>query len=346
MKTLKKIYIPHKLTCLIIGVFVGACCSTATLAIEKNKSLFVFHSGLKPSDSTYLTSLLVELKHNISDRKIKTADINELSIAQLKKQLEGSNNCALTIGQPALEKILATRNKTPIFSTLVSRTNLDNLTNRYFRLGSRVTGIYQEQSFKRQLLLGRAINSDNKNIVVILGRKTRYFLDEYRTISQQQSLKLSFDILKHQESPQQSFTRLAEDDGFLIILNEEQQYSQQDLQSLLITSYKKHIPMIGSKTSDSKSAALASIYTPLKRLAKDTATGLQEMCDGKKLSKAKYSEHFAVLINPQIAAYLDYGHLDEKKLAKAVYALEQAEQKSATVKSISENSNSENNSYE
>lgn len=288
-----------------------------------------------------MMSLLVELEHKVSDRKIKTVNTNELSIAQLKKQLEGANNCALTIGQPALEKILATRNNTPIFSTLVSRTSLDKLTNSYSRIGSRVTGIYQEQSFKRQLLLGRAINSDNKNIIVILGRKTRYFLDDYRAISQQLSLKLSFDILKHQESPQQSFARLITDDGFLVILNEEQQYSQQDLQSLLITSYNKHIPMIGSKASDSKSAALASIYTPLKKLAKDTATGLQKMCDGKKLPKVKYSEHFAVLINPQIAVFLNYAHLDEKKLAQAVYALEQAEQKSIAVKNISEHNNYE-----
>lgn len=292
------------------------------MAAENEKTLLLYHSGLEKFDSGYMISLLVELEDKLNNHKIKIVNTRDLNIAQLKSQLEESNSCVLTIGQQALETILATRDKTPIFSTLVSRVNLDNLSNSYARLGSRVTGIYEEQSFARQLLLSQAINPENKNIIVILGRKTRYYLGNYQITSKKQSLDLYFDILKQQESPQQSLTRLSMDTGFLIILNEEQQYSVQDLQSLLITSHNLNIPMIGNKASDSKTAALASVYTPFKTLAKETASGLQQICEKNELPPAKHGEYFAVAINHQIAKSLRYDSINKNKLIKEVLNLE------------------------
>jgi len=151
-------------------------------------------------------------------------------------------------------------------------------------------------------------------------------LNEYQFISNKHSVNLIFDILKQQESSQQSLTRLSVDNGFLIILNEDQHYSDQDLQSLLITSHKLNIPMIGNKVSDSKNAALASVYTPYESLAKETAFGLQKVCDKYELPQAKYGESFAVAINRQIAKSLKYDTIDANKLSKVILNLEKTAQ--------------------
>lgn len=315
-----------KSCCLIASICISLFCTCICLAAEQKKTLLLYHSGLEKFESVYMISLFAELETKLNNLKIKVVNTQDLNIAQLKSQLEESKSCVLTIGLQALETILATRNKNPIFSTLVSRTNLDSLTKSYARLGSRVTGIYEEQSFARQLLLSRAINPENKNIIVILGRKTRYYLDEYQITSNKQSVNLVFDILKHQESPQQSLTRLSVDSGFLVILNEEQHYSDQDLQSLLIASHKLNIPMIGNKVSDSITAALASVYTPYKSLAKETVSGLQQTCDNNELPKPKYGKHFAVAINNQVAESLRYDSINENKLSKLIWDLEKAKQ--------------------
>ncbi len=311
---------------LFVAIGISLSGSCLSMADEHKKTLLLYHSGLENFDSVYMMSLLVELENKLSHYKIKIINTGDLNIAQLKSQLEESESCVLTIGQQALETILATRDKTPIFSTLVSRINLDNLANSYARLGSRVTGIYEEQSFARQLRLSRAINPENKNIIVILGRKSRYYLDDYQVTTKKQSLNLIFDILKHQESPQQSLTRLSVNNGFLLILNTKQQYSDQDLQSLLITSHSHNIPMIGNKASDSKTAALASVYTPFRILAKETALGLQQTCTRRQLPTVKYAKYFSVAINHQLAKSLGYDSIDEKKLTKEVLNLEKKHQ--------------------
>ena len=176
--------------CLFASIFISLCCTGLCIAAEQKKTLLLYHSGLDNFDSTYMISLLAELEKKLTNHKIKIVNTRDLNIAQLKSQLEESKSCVLTIGQQALESILATRDKTPIFSTLVSRTNLDSLASSYARLGSRVTGIYEEQSFDRQLLLSQVINPENKNIVVILGWKTRYYLDNYRITTEKRTLNL------------------------------------------------------------------------------------------------------------------------------------------------------------
>lgn len=311
----------------IICIVSNLYCSSLCLASEQKKKMLIYHAGLEYFDSTYMISLLVELEKKITGYKIHVIDSSELTIAQLKSQIESSKNCVLTIGKQALETVLTARDSTPIFSTLVSQTSLDSLAKSYYRLDSRVTGIYEEQPFVRQLLLSKAVDKNNKNVSVILGRKTRYFLDDFRIVSNQLSLNLSFDILKHQESAQQSLTRLSESKGFLIILNEKQQYSEQNLQSLLVTSHNQKIPMIGGKVSDSINAALASVYTPYKSLAKEVASGLHQMCKNNILPNLKHSTHFAVVINPQIAEFLNYAYLDEKELANSISISEKQNQK-------------------
>jgi len=316
------LYRLFKSTCFFIAFFISLLGSATSFAVEE-KHLLVFHSGLERIDSIFSAALDHELQNKVSSHKLETFNVNGLSQIQLKTQLENTDTCVLTIGLDALEKILATRTKVPVFSTLVSRVHLDNLIEIYSQIGNPLTGIYEEQSFRRQLLLSQSINRDLKNIAVILGRQTRYMLTSYQTIANELSMTLLFDILKLQESPQRSFSRLNIREGFLMLLNDQHHYSERNLPSLLVSSYKKQIPLIGSKILDSDSAAIASIYTPYKTLAAESAKEMQNICHKNSLSKAKYGSQYKIRINRQIAKHLGYEYLSEIELKKSVFYLEQ-----------------------
>ncbi len=311
---------PRKLILLALLFLNSLCASVFSFANEQNQPLLVFHSGLEKIDNLYMMSLIVDLEKKLPTHKLRIIDTNNLSVVQLKAYLEQKQSCVLTIGEQSLRQVLSTRNSTPIFSTLVSKNTLDTLAASYARLGSVVTGIYTEQSFERQILLSKTINNKIENIAVILGRSTRYSLKEYQQISRKQLIPLKFDILKYQESPQQSFARFKFDQGFLLILNDNQNYSPQHLQSLLVTSYRKQMPMIGNKRADSKIAALASVYSPPKTLALETTKGLQQICVENIVPKAKHAESFKVVINNQIAKHLSYEDLNEDELAQSIHA--------------------------
>lgn len=312
-----------KLACLALLMTLDTVMLPTVNATEvKANSLFVFHPGVNQVDNTYTMSLVVELKSQIASHLVQIVDTSKQTPAQLEELMDEPGSCAVTIGQIALEKVLAARTKKPIFSTLVSRTELDRLFESYARLDSSVSGIYHEQSFKRQLMLSKAIDDSTQNIAVILGRQTRYALPRYQKDAQSLSMNLFFNILKHQASPQQYFSRWSVDNGFLIIINDQEHYSNLDLQSLLVTSNKREIALIGGKKADSETAAIASVYTPYAELIKETAEELKKICTGNKLSKPHFSKHYKVVINQQISEYLGYKNLDSRKLEKIIYQLE------------------------
>ena len=140
-------------------------------------------------------------------------------------------------------------------------------------------------------------------------------------------MTLLFNILKDHESIQRAFTKLEIEQGFLIMLNENTHHSKQNTPSLLLTSFKKNIPLIGNKYSDSEIAALASVYTPLAPLVKETVQGVIKMCIAKEFPSPVYSRFFKVRINQSISSYLGLDNLNEETLAKAVSKLEKQTRK-------------------
>jgi ABC-type uncharacterized transport system substrate-binding protein len=305
---------------LIIGIaapfFVHS--SENVISYPANKSLFIFHSKNNLQNEQFYKLLTPALQQNSTFKQVKSFNTSEISQADIAKLLSGSKSCAITIGKPSLEKVLSIRDKTPIFSTLVTKNNLDHLINNYTRLGSQVSGIYQEQSFIRQLYLAQALNPKIENIIMLLGRNTRYALPHYQAISKQHSLQLLFKILNRHASPQQYLSKLKQTNAFLFIVNDFEHYSEKALQSLLLASYRQKTPLIGGKKSDSTVAAVASVYTPLVDLADEVVLNISQFCMDDVLAKAKFSEHYNVAINQQIAKYLNLEHLNEKDLKNSI----------------------------
>ncbi len=283
-----------------------------------DKTLYVFHSNNNEQSQQFYQQLIPALKQQTQFQHIKSINTSKTTQAHIAKQLSNSSHCAMTIGKTSLEKVLAIRDKTPIFSTLVSKNNLDHLINNYSRLGSRVTGIYHEQSFLRQLYLAKAINKDIEQIIIVLGRNTRYELPYYQQQTNLHSLSLLFKILNHQSSPLQFFSTLNIKNAALLIMNDPEHHSEQDLQSLLIASYQLQIPLIGGKKSDSIDAAVASIYTPLEDLINEAASNISKICMNDILPVATYSQRYRIVVNQQIAKHLNLEHINEHDLKQSI----------------------------
>ncbi len=288
-------------------------------------SIYLAHSGVNESNRSLITLLIENLqKSKPTGHTIKQLNAEKLTIAQIEQAIAKPESCVISIGDFSLEKVLAARQKAPIFSLLVERNKLDNYIRNYARFGVPLSGIYHEQSFLRQLMLARAINPEIKTVGVLLGTKTRFDLTEYQETTRDFGISLAFNLLKHNVSVQNYFERLPIENGFLLILNDKEHYSTTDLQSLMLTSNRRKIPMIGAKHSDTIFAALASIYTPTSEVASQTALAASKFCSQNPLPKAQYGSQYIVNINPHIANFLGYTDLKESQLLESIRSQEDA----------------------
>jgi ABC-type uncharacterized transport system substrate-binding protein len=320
-------YTTHKwpFNCLLLLILSANIMFISSPVIAATASIYLAHSGLQDSERNLVTQLVEKLqKTKPPGHTIKQLNTSKLTIAQIEQAITTPKSCVISIGDYSLEKVLAARQKVPIFSIMVERHKLDNYIANYARFEIPISGIYQEQSFLKQLMLAKAIKPKLKSVGVLLGTKTRYGLTNYQQTVNLVNLNLAFNLLKHNVSVQNYFERLPIENGFLMILNDQEHYSTNDLQSLMLTSNRRKIPMIGAKSSDTVFAALASVYTPVSELARQTALEVGKICSGQPMPNASYGSNYIVNINPHIANFLGYTDLTEEQLLVSIKSQEDA----------------------
>ncbi len=290
---------------------------------KNDKRIFVLYNSSQSESSKFLTPLVDELRQSINSYQITSIDLNK---QPLKKQSclakASANSCIITIGYETLKETVSVRNKTPIFSTLVPKYALDSMIRNYQRLGSVIGGIYQEQSFNRQLLVAKAIDPEIKRVLVLLNRITRYQLSEYKDTASINAIKLKYNLLTAQVSASTYFEKNSSAIDALVVINEPQHHDNQDLQSLLITSYNKRVPIIGNKKTDSTYAAMVSIYTPLDILTKEVSAQILEFCETSGKREPKFAQSYSIELNKQIIDYLNYKNINKQDLLMDIHQLE------------------------
>ncbi|MDQ7050507.1 MAG: hypothetical protein Q9M92_13650 [Enterobacterales bacterium] len=314
-KVIYKVLLVVAILCLNLGIIQA-----------KDKELILFYSSASPfstSNQVNLPDLLTQQIPQLSQfSMVRSVDIESFTVAQLETILNNSQQCAITLGEKSLKTILSTRPKKRIFSLMVAKYELDKLIQLYTRFGIELSGIYQEQSFVRQLNLVRAINPEAKHIAIALGLKTRYWLDEYQALSDEYSLQLIFNLFNLQSNLPLFVEKINAEKTFLLVVNDPDVYSPLQLQSILVSSYNRQIPIIGNKLSDSENAALASVYTPNELLASEVSQKIDSFCKAIKIAAPNFSDNYQVMINPAIAQSLNYSSLDNKILKSKMKLLE------------------------
>lgn len=297
--------------------------SLSHAANQSSASFYIAHSGVTEEQNEYFGQLVSALQRSKPfSHTIKQLNTKELTVAELEEMISTKNSCVISIGESALEKLLATRQNTSIYSTLVSKIKLDNLVHNYKKFGVPLSGIYEEQSLSRQIFLSNLINGQLSKVGVLLGNNSRFALPEIKELANRHSVELSYFILKYHASAQKYFEKLPIDGGSLLILNDSEHYSSADLRAMLLVSHERKIPLIGSKFSDTQEAALASVYTPQNKLALEVVSEAVKLCETGEIDMPRYSHHFEVSINSAVAKYFNLTNLSEPELAFNVRLLE------------------------
>ncbi len=307
----------HLLSALLL--LITLCFALPSVAAEE-KQLVLFYSS---TENEKLADRLSDQLPQLSDFKnIRKVDINDYTIAQLEKILTPAKDCAITLGELSLKTLLSTRPNNRVFSLLVAKHQLDTFIENYSRFGVELSGIYQEQSFKRQLMLVQSIQPSAKKVALALGLKTKYWLNYYRNLSQQHNFELDYNLLNLQSSLQLFVEQLEANKTFLMVINDRDVYSPLQLQAILVTSYNRQIPIIGSKLSDSKHAAMVSVYSPTELLFTEVSQNISQFCRQQQLAPPSFARNFSISINPSIARSLNYTQLDEKAIKRKIQLLE------------------------
>jgi len=231
---------------------------------------------------------------------INSHQLNEL---ELKTKLNQDISCALTIGTDVTKRVLSTRPEIPLFSINVSKLELDKFHSVYQRLSVFISGIYEEQSLLRQVLLAKAILPDLQAVSVLYNQADKYYLKEDTNQLKGLGMKLNYSLLQNSDSPQKFLADLSpQDNNFLMLSNNRLLFNKSRLAGLVLTANQMKTKIIGSRQVDIAQGAIASVYTPETSLALEALEDIERLCQSEFRPNPRYARNFNVGVNKHIAS--------------------------------------------
>lgn len=168
---------------------------------------------------------------------------------------------------------------------------------------SKVSAIYLEQPLRRQLAFARFILPQHRRLGVLLGKQSTIPRELLLTRAKQWGFELH---VKEIESPKQIGKQLHALKGkidVLLALPDRSIYNRNTLATILLTTYRDRIPVIGFSAGVVKAGAIGGIYSSPKTIGREAAARALELMQGKPPG-ASYPSLQEAAVNRRVAAAL------------------------------------------
>jgi ABC-type uncharacterized transport system substrate-binding protein len=295
-----------------------------TSAYAKESNVLII---LSSNDDVYLdvattiTNSTIKMCRNWS-LSCQDANFEISQITTLDQEFTHDHKVIVTLGIKAAHYAKQYLRDELVISALIPRnSNIDagsdqNTPNHHY--------LYLDQPIHRSLLLISALSDRFKNIGVILSKNdvsTEKALT--RSVSR---LELSLHLERIEETDQNgaSLNHLLQKSDVLLAIPDTKIHNRSTVSNILISSYRKRIPLIGFSSAYVKAGALAAVYSSPEDIAFHVRDNIVKIYSDEKIkAREQNAEYFSILFNSGVARSLDFPakseyELENKMLKKAI----------------------------
>jgi putative tryptophan/tyrosine transport system substrate-binding protein len=186
----------------------------------------------------------------------------------------------------------------------------------------RATAVFLDQPAVRQLALLSLLLPEAKRIGVLISPGQRKALAPLAQAADAIRLQLQISVVENRDGLFEALQQLTAKSDALLAWPDTAVFNPQTIQSILLTTYRQHIPMFGFSAAYTKAGALASVHSSVPQLAVQTADLVRAALSSGPLPPPQYPREFEITVNRQVARSLGIALPDESRLAEQVIARE------------------------
>lgn len=227
------------------------------------------------------------------------------------ERFEGSD-LVIAVGRSALEKMLDKGITTPILSIMVRKGEYLALMHKHHQLPGapefHVSALWLDQPYKRQLLLTKKVFEtlgDPITVGVILGPNSKRDELVLKQAAQKWKVNLEVAHVAHDEDPINAMNHILSDAHVMLAIPDYEVFNRQTARGLLLSAYRKHVPLMGYSRATVNIGAVAALYATPKQIARQVARITKQFAVDKRLPKGQFPDEFIVAINHQVAQNLN-----------------------------------------
>lgn len=314
--------------------------------------IFCFPS-LSMAKSREGTLVIVSPKsHYDMVHRIETALFSEPSfkLAVRHLEIERLNNdsfrdssivLVMTLGEQALTQTLAQVKGLPILATLIRKADFQTvLYENCDKLNSEspnITAFFLDQPVDRMINLVRCLSNKKEkthSIGVLLGPDSTLLQPSLMEAARERGLSLNIAHLNIHENPIQPLKHLMEESNILLALPDPHIYNAKTAKAILLTTFRRRIPVIAFSKTYVKIGALAAVYATPEQLGVEIADFVLEILENPKgaLPGPRLPKQFQVTMNTHVARTLSLPLYSESQLKYALEDMEEHHKMSCMIK--------------
>jgi len=234
----------------------------------------------------------------------------------LSQQLQLANvDLVVAVGTRSSLKVIEKNLDLPIISVLIPRISFEKIAAGR----DRISAIYLDQPLRRRVRLIRLLMPAANDLGVLLGPSTVAMAGEVVAAARNQRFNPHVVKVKHKDNPITLLEQVLEDSEVLLAVIDPVVFNRNNVQSILLTTYRYRVPMIGVSPAYIKAGALAAVYSTPAQIGRQVAELLARLSpESVHLPNPEYPRYYSVMTNRPVGRSLGIALDDDGVLFKTL----------------------------
>lgn len=187
------------------------------------------------------------------------------------------------------------------------------------------SAIYLDQPLARQLDLLQLLLPEARRVATLLGPRSAGRLPELQRESAGRGLRLISETVRSGANPVPAVSRLMDHAEVLLAVPDPAVFNRDNLQAILLTTYRSGVPVLGFSQAYVRSGALAAVHSTATQIGMQAGEWIARSANSGdwRLGARRHPAYYSVAVNAQVAQTLGIKVADEEVLLAQLRAREQ-----------------------
>ena len=299
--------------------------------------VYLFHAGYSHAAEKITLLLSADRKPYtiISDDIIRQLPATTIESLVLPTDVSGhfktpirNSNLIIPLGSKACSYAHHNFPKNNVYCALVTKNLTDNLQHHAIKKHS---SLYINQPLSRYITLAKSLHRKTEKIGYMVAANNKSLISLIKSHDKSTGTKSVVITVNDKKEVLRKLKSLIREADVLIALPDRRVYNRSTIKGVLLTTYRKKIPLIGFSNSYTKAGAVASLFTTPKQFSQQLIEEIKKWKHSKQLPQPSHPKYFDITVNKSVARTLSIALPNTTDIKQRIN-----EQESTTLKGESE----------
>lgn len=226
-------------------------------------------------------------------------------------QILSDSDLYIAVGMKAADELASS--DLPVLSVLVPKAGYDKLPHGSVQRTLPRSAIFLDQPMERQIAFLLAALPSTSDVGILYSIPPPE-LPNVRRLLADKKVRLHDISVGGAQSLNDALESVLSESEVLFVLPDTGVYNAATIRNILLTSYRKQIPLVGISRAYVRAGALCAIYSTPDQVASQAAAAIRQFSETGRLPPNQYPKEFEVSVNRQVARSLDIPIKDADRL--------------------------------